>query len=97
MLVSASKDCRGVPARIYLRDATYVQDIVAPLGENGRDATLGDLFRKLVPALFDSIREGRTPFLIQGVTPALETPLPWLADHMAYPDNFLHVAVHASL
>jgi len=31
---------------------------------------------------------------LQGVCPCSETPLTWLSEHLSYPDNFLHIAVH---
>ena len=35
--------------------------------------------------------------LVQGVTPAPETPLLWLSEYMSHPDGFLHVIVHSSV
>lgn len=31
-----------------------------------------------------------------GIIPPLETPLQWMAEHMSYPDNFLHLIVVTS-
>lgn len=94
MLVGASSDCRGVPFRIYFsHDASYVQEIVAPLDETGRDMTLADLLRKAIPEQFDAIKGGKATLLLQGVSPSLDAPLTWLSDHLSYPDNFMHMTV----
>ena len=29
--------------------------------------------------------------MTQGIQPDLDTPLQWMAEHLSYPDNFLHV------
>ena len=32
-----------------------------------------------------------TKILTQGIEPDLDTPLQWMAEHLSYPDNFLHI------
>ena len=31
--------------------------------------------------------------MTQGIEPDFDTPLQWMAEHLSYPDNFLHVTV----
>ncbi len=31
--------------------------------------------------------------MTQGIEPHLDTPLQWMAEHLSYPDNFLHIIV----
>ena len=31
--------------------------------------------------------------MTQGIEPDIDTPLQWMAEHLSYPDNFLHVTV----
>ena len=34
--------------------------------------------------------------VLQGIEPDMKTPLLWLARHLAYPDNFLHIIIDRS-
>jgi autophagy-related protein 5 len=31
--------------------------------------------------------------VVHGIQPDLETPLQWMAEHLSYPDNFLHICI----
>ena len=31
--------------------------------------------------------------MTQGIEPDIDTPLQWMAEHLSYPDNFLHITV----
>ena len=57
--------------------------------DNGSECwtTLADLLKEYF------ISENYDKVVTQGIQPDLETPLQWLAEHLSYPDNFLHVIV----
>lgn len=76
---------KHIPVRLYVGDTcSILQRLVSP-GTAQQPCTLGSLQADL--GLEDRV------LLTQGVTPSPDTPLQWLARHLAYPDNFLHVAV----
>lgn len=76
---------RHIPIRLYTGDnCSIVQRLVSP-GTEESPRTLGSLQEEL------GLQEAT--LLIQGIQPSPDTPLQWLARHLAYPDNFLHVAV----
>jgi autophagy-related protein 5 len=52
--------------------------------EDDAPNTLGDLLESL-----GLTAPGRA--VVHGVEPGLETPLQWMATHLAHPDNILHV------
>jgi hypothetical protein len=31
--------------------------------------------------------------MTQGIEPDFDTPIQWMAEHLSYPDNFLHIIV----
>jgi len=78
---------KHIPIRLYEGDnCNILQRLVTP-GTSENPRTLGDLQEDL--GLKDKVLK------VQGITPSPDTPLQWLARHLAYPDNFLHVAVLA--
>lgn len=76
---------KHIPVRVYTGDnCSILQKLVSP-GTHEEPYTLGSLQTDL--GLKDKV------LVTQGVTPSYNTPLQWLARHLAYPDNFLHIAV----
>ena len=62
----------------------------------GEQHTLSDLLREFVPEVFSSsggVVDTEWRVVIQGVEPALETPVHWLSEHMSHPDNFLYIVI----
>jgi len=76
---------KHIPIRLYVGDnCNILQRLVSP-GIPAHPRTLGELQEILG-------LEGRV-LVTQGIIPSPDTPLQWMARHLAYPDNFLHVAV----
>jgi len=78
---------KHIPIRFHVASNTsVVQKLVKPLSEGtGTILTIGELREQMYP---------QSQFVIQGVRPSGDTPLQWLSQHLSYPDNFLHIAVH---
>jgi len=58
--------------------------------------TLKDALTMLCPALADALDEparSAVSVVLHGIPAPLNAPLAWLVQHMAYPDQFLHVAL----
>ena len=66
--------------------SNIVQRLVTP-GSLTEPKLLGDLVREMWWVL--------ARLVVQGVETDRQVPLEWLVRHLAYPDNFLHVAVYA--
>jgi len=81
---------KHIPIRFYMTDTqTVLQKLVRPVSDEGQDPlTLGHLAEMVLP-VSKPVR-----LVTQGVEPSLEAPLQWLSQHLSYPDNFLHIAVH---
>ena len=82
---------KNIPIRFYMAgndnamSSTIVQRLVSP-GSLAQPKLLGDLAREM------GWEQAR--LVLQGVEIDKQVPLEWLARHLAYPDNFLHVAVN---
>lgn len=59
----------------------------------GVRTTLGAVLAQMLPQQFPA---AKSSYLIQGITPPLDTPITWLCEHLAHPDNFLYITVLAS-
>lgn len=77
---------KNVPFKCYLEDG-YSQKLIKPVTEEGRRKTLKDLVEEMFPGIENVVV--RT----HGLIPPMETPLQWMAEHLAYPDNFLHLCI----
>ena len=79
-----------IPMRLYLAESgTVLQKLVKPVSEGGDVLmTLGEMADNILVS-----REG-VRLVTQGIEPNWDTPLQWLSQHLSYPDNFLHIAVH---
>lgn len=75
-----------IPLKCY-HDDRYTQVLVKPCNENGQQQTLQDLLKEVFPDKTEA--RVRT----HGFTPPLETELQWMAEHLSYPDNFLHLFI----
>ena len=82
---------KHIPIRMYQTDRLLSLKLVKPTKtcDNGSECwtTLADLLKEYF------ISENYDKVVTQGIQPDLETPLQWLAEHLSYPDNFLHVIV----
>ena len=82
---------KHIPIRMYQKDRLLSLKLVKPTKtcDNGSECwtTLADLLKEYF------ISENYDKVVTQGIQPDLETPLQWLAEHLSYPDNFLHVIV----
>ena len=67
-----------------------IQEPFAILDHEGVCWTLGDLLLYLFQ---QSFRDGESRAIIHGIQPPLDTPLQWLALHLAHADNFCHIVV----
>jgi len=83
---------KNIPIRFYMAGtdnamtSNIVQRLVTP-GSLAQPKLLGDLAKEM------GWEQSR--MVLQGVEVDKQVPLEWLARHLAYPDNFLHVAVFA--
>jgi len=106
-LHALKKPWRSVALRIVRAASKALQqEPIAPQGKDGRDVTLGAVLQQLVPDAIDSspagpgseslrLRAG-TRILVQGIAPALDSSVPWLATHLSSADNFLYIIVLGS-
>jgi len=80
---------KHIPVRFHMVNSlTLLQKLVKPVRDRScQPLTLGDLAALVFP-------NSSPIFIVQGVRPASDTPLQWLSQHLSYPDNFLHIAVH---
>eukprot|EP00052_Salpingoeca_macrocollata_P030975 m.321712 g.321712 ORF g.321712 m.321712 type:complete len:273 (+) comp25772_c0_seq1:6-824(+) len=69
---------------------TVVQDNFETCDEAHSPRTLGDLIAFALPQC------SQPKVILHGIEPSRDTPLQWLVQHCAYPDNFLHFTVHVS-
>lgn len=84
---------KNIPIRLYSKDKLLAQKLVKPTKnvEHGgeRPTTLGDL---LVDYYSHSNIDSMT-VVTQGINLEADVPLQWLAEHLSYPDNFLHMCL----
>lgn len=87
---SGDEKFKYIPFRIYQVDCPVVQKLFRPYTEEGNENTLADLLSTALPYIDDV---SSLQVMTQGIEPPLETPIIWLAEHLSYPDNFLHICV----
>jgi len=84
------KTFKHIPVRMYKKDNLLALRLVKPtkLCDNGQErlTTLQDLLDDYFPD-----QELQVRAMTQGIEPDFDTPLQWMAEHLSYPDNFLHV------
>ena len=84
------KTFKHITIRIYASDQLLSLKLIKQTKtcDNGSErwTTLEDLIGEYFP-------NGNHPtkILTQGIEPDLDTPLQWMAEHLSYPDNFLHI------
>jgi len=90
-LMGEASAYKHVPVRVFLKETLkYIQEPVLPFDENKNSRTLGSVLQELLPqAFFDPDKPPKA--VIQGTTPSLATPIVWLLQHYAHPDNFLYI------
>ncbi len=78
---------------LYLTPFFFFSTMV-PIGTR----TLGSALSQLLPQQFPNAHTvaPKCNYLIQGITPPLDTPLTWLCEHLAHPDNFLYITILAA-
>ena len=86
---------KHIPIRMYQTDRLLSLKLVKPTKtcDNGSErwTTLDDLLKEYFNS--DNSKNYVNQIVTQGIQPDLETPLQWLAEHLSYPDNFLHIIV----
>ena len=86
---------KHIPIRMYQSDRLLSLKLVKPTKtcDNGSErwTTLEDLLKEYFNS--DNSKNYVNQIVTQGIQPDLETPLQWLAEHLSYPDNFLHIIV----
>ncbi|XP_066586147.1 autophagy protein 5 [Prorops nasuta] len=87
---SPEEGFKHIPFRCYINEDKFVQKLVKPINEEGHRETLKNLLEQVLPD--NENVQVRT----HGIIPPLETPLQWMAEHLSYPDNFLHLVVATS-
>ncbi|VDD76110.1 unnamed protein product [Mesocestoides corti] len=97
----AMKAFRHCPFRVYFAPQaspsvplppTYLQTLVSPFTDSNRTpATFSDVITTIFKSCGDDLKYEDFVFLVHGVTVPLKTPAQWMCEHMAYPDNFVHV------
>lgn len=80
---------RHVPFRIYQYDRPFVQKLCKPFKENGDRLTMEELVTEVIPS-FDF---SKSRLVSHGIEIPRETPMLWLAENLAYPDNFIHLCL----
>lgn len=88
---------KRAPFRIYMVTLAVLSDPMArvtvidqpypTIRDDGTPQTLADLLEHL------ELNRATAPGVVtlHGVSPPLDTPLQWLAEHLPYPDNILHL------
>uniref|UniRef100_A0A914X3Q0 Autophagy protein 5 n=1 Tax=Plectus sambesii TaxID=2011161 RepID=A0A914X3Q0_9BILA len=89
---SGSNTFHFVPMRLYKTDKPYRQVLVKPMNEAAERTTLAEACRIFDPD-FDS---SSSRVVSHGVEVPLDTPVIWLAENLAYPDNFVHISILSS-
>eukprot|EP00039_Didymoeca_costata_P006041 m.87005 g.87005 ORF g.87005 m.87005 type:complete len:256 (-) comp13083_c1_seq1:231-998(-) len=77
---------KKVPYRMYIVKDEAIDVVEHPfpaLDDAGKTTTVDDLLKHL--GLEDGV------ILVHGVSPPRDTPLQWLAEHLSYPDNIVHI------
>ncbi|CAI4225877.1 unnamed protein product [Auanema sp. JU1783] len=87
MLTSSDQSFLHIPLRLYESGKPFKQVPLKPTQESGEEATLSSALAQLYPNLDISTTE----FFSHGISLPLNTPLTYLAENIAYPDNFVHV------
>ena len=93
---------KHIPIRMYQSDRLLSLRLVKPTKtcDNGSErwTTLADLLKEYFNSdnknsSNQNSKNYENQIVTQGIQPDLETPLQWLAEHLSYPDNFLHIIV----
>eukprot|EP01118_Nematostelium_gracile_P016337 TRINITY_DN673_c0_g1_i1.p1 TRINITY_DN673_c0_g1~~TRINITY_DN673_c0_g1_i1.p1 ORF type:complete len:268 (-),score=50.20 TRINITY_DN673_c0_g1_i1:153-956(-) len=84
---------KNVPIRLFQRsnrdNLVLIQEPVNPFDDKKNPKTLGSVMAELLPNLFPNSNQPKV--VIQGVSPPLNTPITWLLNNFACPDNFLYI------
>ncbi|GAA5982162.1 hypothetical protein JCM11641_000607 [Rhodosporidiobolus odoratus] len=85
---------RSVPIRVFLPEgAPVVQEMVAPLREDGTTMTLSHFLSALLPLLFPTSSPPLAHPMVQGIFPPLSTELAWLGSCMAGADGWVNMVI----
>lgn len=91
--VTHFKTFKHIPVRMYKADSLLALRLVKPTKtcDNGQErlSTLQDMLEDYFPD--QEVKQVRA--MTQGIEPDIDTPLQWMAEHLSYPDNFLHITV----
>lgn len=89
---------KRVPFRLYIISPEVADDSQKPVDilQQPYGLTTADGIPETLGGLVAAMIGGSAPLLrvvSHGIEPPLDTPLQWLSEHCAYPDNFLHLTV----
>jgi len=85
---------KNLPIRIVRKDRPVMQEPISAFDSEGRENTLLDVLQLVLPECYPGDQARPPPqAIIQGVLPPLNTPILWLCENCAHPDNFLYVVV----
>ena len=82
---------------LIVRVHMYIAILTGCLSPLDQPRTLRQILHLALPDLFPLNTPPAAQVIIHGITPNLDTSALWLAQNMAYPDNFLHVVVASTL
>lgn len=90
------KTFKHIPIRMYQSQSLLALKLIKPTKtcDNGSErwTTLEDILIDYFPNL--NLAPNCNKVITQGIEPGLDTPLQWMAEHLSYPDNFLHIVTN---
>eukprot|EP00659_Diplonema_papillatum_P011480 gene11480-17660_t len=97
----SESDMIKLPILLHYNDVVWTRAFKTAQGD--MTYTLARFLKEVLPNVFNftdaelqaehPLNLPSTRLLVQGVSPALATPLVWLAEYMAHPDGFLHINI----
>ncbi|WVR04583.1 hypothetical protein IAU60_001591 [Kwoniella sp. DSM 27419] len=95
----SSYTTRAIPIKLYLPDnAPVIQDVIPPIGPDGKPTTLISLLRQHLPLLFHKHPRSAHPYamafpLAQGILIPPETELGWMAASVCGADGWVRIGI----
>ncbi|CAB3407943.1 unnamed protein product [Caenorhabditis bovis] len=84
---TTDKDFEHIPIRVYVRDKPFKQALLKSHDSEGGLRTIGDAVSQILGP------DDKRLLVTHGITLPIETPIIFAAKNLAYPDNFVHIAV----
>uniref|UniRef100_A0A0N5ARF7 Autophagy protein 5 n=1 Tax=Syphacia muris TaxID=451379 RepID=A0A0N5ARF7_9BILA len=85
-LVSEDQPPKNVPIRWYEVGHPFIEVLIAPFDDTGKQRTLSDACRIVG-------YDGEIVAISHGIELPLETPLLWMVENYSYLDNFVHIVI----